>query len=177
VALKECVVELSPVVKAVIKLKSILDCVEYLQVAFSSVVMDTSVLVVPAERVVFGKPLESIGVLPLNVIVCVKSLVVLLPASLNLTYTVFMPSIAVRVCTCAAIQLVQLVGFAVLPKAICTGVQVSVGQVMLRVAEVEFVFVAPLLIVKAPPVGGVESTVVVAVETVEILGISSLAKA
>src|SRR5665647_1404518 len=79
VALKECVVELSPVVKAVIKLKSILDCVEYLQVAFSSVVMDTSVLVVPAERVVFGKPLESIGVLPLNVIVCVKSLVVLLP--------------------------------------------------------------------------------------------------
>ena len=95
-----------------------------------------------------------------RVIVWVRSVVVLSPVSLNRIWTVLGPSVVVRVWDWVSVQVVQLVGLEVLPKAILMGVQLSVGQVMFKVTEEVFVLVASLLMVKEPPVGAEVSIVV-----------------
>jgi len=96
-------------------------------------------------------------------IVSVVSAVVFPKPSLHLIYTVLVPSHDVKVCAIEALQLVQFVGFAVLPNATCTPhSHESVAHVVFKVTDVVVVDDALLLIVNDHQVGACLSILICA---------------
>jgi len=104
----------------------------------------------------------AVGAAVSKIIVQVTLLDVFPKLSLHLINTVFVPSVVANVCAIEELQLVQLVGLIVLPKATCTPhAHASVAQVVFKVTAVLFVAAAPLFIVNAHQVGAVVSNVIV----------------
>jgi hypothetical protein len=123
------------------------------------------VVKVAAVPLVFAAPalivkLPQVGAVVSKIIVSVVSVLVFPKLSLNLIYTVFVPSPAVNVCARVALHVVQLVGLLVFPNATSTPpTPASVAHVVVSVTVVIFVFAAPVLIVKVPETGAALSCV------------------
>ncbi len=91
--------------------------------------------------------------------VSVISLVVFHSPSLNLIYTVLVPSPLGNVKFIVELHVVQLPGFALLPYATCTVPSPkSVAHIVFRVTFVQVVYVALLFIVNVPFIGAALST-------------------
>ena len=76
-------------------------------------------------------------------IVFVRLFVIVHPALLHLTYTVFVPSPAVNVCALVALHVAQLVGSAVFPHAISlpAGHKIFVNETLVVAVEVAHVLI------------------------------------
>ena len=108
--------------------------------------------------------LAPTGAVVSSTIVSVLSAVVFPSASLNLIYTVFVPSPVVNVCAILVLQLCRLVGFALFPYATCTPpTHASVAHTVFNVTLTHVVPTASLFIVKLHPVGAVVSRRIVLV--------------
>ena len=94
------------------------------------------------------------------------SLVAFPNESLNLIYTVLLPSHPAIVCACVVPHVTRFVGLALFPNAICVAhhTNASVGHVIFNVTLVEFVHVALLFTVKLHHVGAVISICIVAAD-------------
>jgi hypothetical protein len=110
------------------------------------------------------------GAVVSKIIVSVTSLVVFVKLSLNLIYTVFVPSPLGSVNPIDALHVVQLVGFAPVPYATCTPPtpEPSVAHVVFKVTLVLFVPVALLFIVNVPHTGAVVSKIIVSVTSLVV---------